>query len=179
MALLVIDIMKHLHILVVLASCVAPTLCVQQAPIIGKVFSIVALALVVPHYIVFKKHLRMLDLLQLVYLFNYGASTFSRELAYSWVSFIPSFWGNVPSSMQSYLSMLGGPLSLAVCIAGGILIAWLITFILQRTKATTRTFDEVLVYFKGLIRWVYIGLVGPSVATIIFFCKGMIPSQIP
>jgi hypothetical protein len=59
---------------------------------IWKAFSIAALALIVPHYVIFKSHLRMLDLLQLTYLFFIYNLFNSNALNWSWITFVPSFW---------------------------------------------------------------------------------------
>lgn len=62
--------MKLFHFVLILASFIPEVLCVPYANYIGIAYSIAGVALVIPHYMVFKNHLRLLDLLQLCFLFR-------------------------------------------------------------------------------------------------------------
>ena len=67
--------MKLTHLAFLLACFIPEALCVPYANSIGIAYAIAGVALVIPHYIVFKNHLRLLDLLQLCYLFRLFSSS--------------------------------------------------------------------------------------------------------
>lgn len=129
-------------------------------------FSISALALAIPHQMLFKNHLRMLDLLQLCYLIG-SATGFTSQLSYSWISFIPNFWSLLAKSSTSYLNTTGSLLSFGACLFVTIIITWIFTIILRAARKTTKKFHEVFAFFKGLIRWVYLGLIAMSVLMLV------------
>lgn len=158
--------MSMLNVILILGCLTVPSLCVEHESEIGKAYSILGLALVIPHYIVFKKHLRLLDLLQLVFLFGLSGQTFLSELAYSWVSFIPNYW-KYNGVESEYLDIAGSLLGFGTCLVIAITLAWVVTMGLRACNQTNTTFGEVFLWFKGLIRWIYLGLVSSSVATII------------
>lgn len=166
--------MKLFHLIILLGCFVHSALCVPYAGYIAMAFSIAGVALVIPHYIVFKNHLRLLDLLQLCFLFSFpkilSASTqlnFSNLLNYSWGYFIPNYWTPLAISPTSYLMFVGNLLSWGACVLGSIAIAWIVTLIVRCNNQTNWRFSDVFVLFKGLIRWMYLGLTSVSVMYVI------------
>jgi hypothetical protein len=99
---------------------------------IGTTFSALSLALSVPHYFIFKTHLRILDFLQITHLFNLinlfssVYPTFSSSLGDSWLKFMPNFYSKV-CEVGGYICTAGYALSAATVLLGIVLLAMFIT----------------------------------------------------
>lgn len=163
--------MKLRHIFIISAFLIQSASCIEYAEYIGKAYSITALAFVILHYPLFKSHLRSLDLLQLCYLFTLVKTpigTFSSQLEWSWITFVPSFFTTITMGATNYLAAAGSLLSFTVCLVGVILISWIITLIVRKiSNQRSAKFSQVFNFFKGPIRWVYPGLSFLSIRSII------------
>ena len=122
--------MKITHMVIALLL-IAKANCtiVPSQDIIGTTISAVALALSVPHYFVFNTHLRILDFLQLVYVFSsVTTSMFGAQLSTSWLKFMPNFYSSFCDA-GSYPTSVGYALSAGTVLVGIIVLALLITAI--------------------------------------------------
>lgn len=145
---------------------------------VGTAISATALALSIPHYFIFKSHLRILDFLQLIFLFStmYTVplfSTFSQNLSDSWLKFMPNFYSSLCDA-TGFTCNVGYSLSAGTVLLGIILLALFITGIEKCRKPDKIKFMPVFTLFKGFVRWVYISLVAVSTAYIYMYLTGLI-----
>jgi hypothetical protein len=84
--------------------------------ILGRVCSAISLALAIPHYIIWKRHLRILDFIQILnpvilYIGNMAV------LGWGWLEFIPSFWNHSSyDGTVKYSKYAGSILSFTICL---------------------------------------------------------------
>lgn len=91
---------------------------------IGTTLSAISLALAIPHYFIFNTHLRILDFLQLAYLFSIVTvlPAFSNNLSATWLKFIPNFYEKFCDS-DGYVCNSGYALSSGTVLIGIIILA--------------------------------------------------------
>lgn len=145
---------------------------------IGTTLSAISLALAIPHYFIFNTHLRILDYLQLAYLFSLVTTlpAFSNNLSATWLKFIPNFYEKFCDS-DGFVCNSGYALSSGTVIIGIIILALAITGIEKCRKPTIR-FMPVFTLFKGLIRWIYISLASLSVLFIWKYATGVVGNML-
>lgn len=150
--------------------------------IVGTVLSATSLALSVPHYFVMKSHLRILDFLQMIFLFSalYSTSvytTFANSLSDSWLKFMPNFYTSI-CEPTGFACNVGYSLSAGTVLLGIILLALFITGVEKCRKPDKIKFMPVFTLFKGFVRWVYISLVSVSAVYIISYLFGLFTNML-
>jgi hypothetical protein len=96
---------------------------------VGITVSAVSLALAIPHYFVFNTHLRVLDFIQLIFLFNLIAVNwpiFASYLSASWLQFIPNFYSKFCDA-NGFVCTVGYALCFGTVLVGVIVFALIIT----------------------------------------------------
>lgn len=99
-----------------------------------------------------------------------STTTFSSNLGWSWISFMPSFLTNWCTA-GDYLCTYGYLISPTVALLGVILLLCIILSIVGCFKKTVK-FRPFYTFAKGLLRWTEIPLVYSSTNTIISKLKG-------
>lgn len=146
---------------------------------VGVTVSAVSLALAIPHYFVFNTHLRILDFVQLIFLFsliNPLYSTFINYLSVSWLQFIPNFYSSFCDA-NGFMCNVGYALCFGTVLIGIIVLALLITGIEKCRKPHIR-FMPVFTLFKGLVRWIYISLSSVSALFLFKYLTGGVTGQL-
>jgi hypothetical protein len=143
---------------------------------VGTAISATALALSIPHYFIFKSHLRILDFLQLIYLFsliNPLYTNFAGSLSDSWLKFMPNFYSSICDA-TGFACNVGYSLSAGTVLFGIILLALFITGVEKCRKPDKIQFMPVFTLFKGFVRWVYISLVSVSALFIYMYMLALV-----
>jgi hypothetical protein len=146
---------------------------------VGVTVSAVSLALAIPHYFIFNTHLRILDFVQLIFLFNLVATNWAIFASYlndSWLQFIPNFYSNYCDA-GGFVCTVGYALCFGTVLVGVIILALIITGIEKCRKPNIR-FMPVFTLFKGLVRWIYISLSSISALFIYYYGTGIIGNQV-
>lgn len=140
---------------------------------IGMAMSIAGLALVAPISYYFRIYSRALEFAQLFYIFTMlfavGMTTFSQNLGYSWISFIPSFLTNYCSN-GDFLCSYGYLITPTIVLLGFILLMFIILKIVACKKPEVR-YKPFYTFIKGLFRWMLLPLVYYSTDTLIVAIK--------
>ncbi len=126
-------------------------------------FSIAGLALVCLNTYFRRTYSPTLSSCQLFYLFAMvlapTVSLFSRQLSYSWLSFMPNFLNYCSSG--DFSCNYGYLLSPSICWAGAAILSFIIIKIIARKKPNAK-FQPFYNFYKGLLRWTF--------APLIYFC---------
>lgn len=136
---------------------------------IGQAFAIAGLVLVAPSAYFFRNYSRVLDYVQMFYVFalTYAATSgvFSLNLSYGFVSFMRSFLDSYCSA-DTFLCTYGYLISPAVVWLGVTLLMLIVIKIIS-CKKPNWTFQSFYNFWKGMYRWVMPGLVYASTTQII------------
>lgn len=128
---------------------------IPSQDIIGKAFAIAGLALAAPASYYFRMPSRILDYVQLVFIFasTYASGTtlFSGYLDYSWLSFMPSFLDKYCTT-GDYICTYGYLLSPAIAWLGAAFFM-LILLKLIGLKKENVGFRPFYLFWKGFLRW--------------------------
>lgn len=139
--------------------------------LIGMILAIAGLALAAPCTLLGRHFSRSLFLAQMLYVFSsiYSTTTtasFSSNLDYSWLSFMPQFTKNYCSS-GDFSCNYGNLISPGICWFAGAVLLFLIIKIVSCKKRDCK-FLSVYNLYKGLFYWFMPPLVFYSTATIIY-----------
>ena len=100
-------------------------------------YSICGLIFVIPICFVFRQYLRFLDHLQILYLLYVTITPqqtiFSSFLGTSWINFSYNFYSFCQG--EDFVCTCGFPLSFATCLAGALVILWIVILVEQRYKS--------------------------------------------
>lgn len=150
--------------------------------IIAYTYSIVAIAFTVPIVFVFRQYFRLLDYVQLVYLFSVAFPAddiFSKYLSLGFGQFSSNL--SLLSSLctsGSFICVTGFQLSYCACVAGSILLLGFIVMLVKCKKSGVG-FEPVYRFMKGLIRWGYFPLSYYSTLYLIYSLQGEADDLIP
>lgn len=141
---------------------------------IGQVFAIAGLTLVAPSTYFFRNYSRVLDYVQMFYVFAlvYATTTgvFSLNLQYGFITFMRSFLDSYCSSDQ-FLCIYGYLISPGAAWLG-VTIFMLIVIKIISCKKTNWTFQPFYNFWKGMYRWFMPGLVYVCTTQIIKSAQG-------
>ena len=128
---------------------------IPSQDIIGKAFAIAGLALVAPSTYFFRNYSRVLDNVQLFYVFSlvYGTGTnlFSNNLDWGFLTFMQSFL-NSYSYPGEFLYVYGYLISPAISWFGVALLFFIILTIVACKKKDLR-YHNFYIFWKGFFRW--------------------------
>lgn len=128
---------------------------VPSQELIGKAFAIAGLALVAPSTYFFRNYSRVLDCVQMFYVFALAyASTynvFSLSMPWGFLSFMPSFISNYCHDGE-FLCTYGYLISPAISWFGAALLVLIIVLIVSCKKNNVR-YQSFYIFWKGLFRW--------------------------
>lgn len=128
--------------------------------VIGQAFSIAGLALVAPSTYFFRNYSRVLDYVQMFYVFALVfASTsgaFSLNLQWGFISFMPTFMNSYCNSGE-FLCTYGYLISPGISWFGVTFLMLILLGILACTKKNVR-YQKFYNFWKGLMRWFMVPL---------------------
>ena len=134
---------------------------------LGKAFAIAGLALVAPACYFFRMYSRVLDYVQMIYVFSLvfaaDASLFSNRLSWAFLDFMPSFL-KAYCQADDYVCIYGYLLSPAACWLGVTLLMFILLRIASKNK---HAFYHFYNFWKGINRWVMPALIYYSTEIII------------
>lgn len=134
---------------------------IPSQTIIGQGFSVTGLALVGISTYFFRNYSRVLDCVQLFYIFALAfaplGGEFSLNLGWGSITFIPSFLGSICRT-GDFICTNGYLLSAAASWIGAAILMLIIIKIISCKRTNTR-YQSFYNFWKGILRWVMTPLV--------------------
>lgn len=128
---------------------------IPSQDLIGKAFAIAGLALVAPSTYFFRNYSRVLDYVQMFYVFAlvYATSTnvFSLNMQWGFLTFMQTFLNNYCNTGE-FLCVYGYLISPGICWFGAALLMLIILGIASCRKGHSK-FQKFYTFWKGLFRW--------------------------